>query len=178
MTVMKKTELQLEHKFDSTSSRHYLNGACSVLHCHHFATLYCQLADDAEIVDGKKLLYDSAEETFYPLLSAYYEKHGVCDLADRLAVAEEYFSAMGMGALKVTSLGDLSATAELSSSHVDEGWIKKWDKREEPVNFITQGYVAAVLAAALGAPAGSFLVEETESIVSGAEKSLFRAVRR
>ena len=58
-------------------------------------------------------------------------------------------------------------------SHVDEGWIKKWGKRDEPVNFIGSGYIAALFAAVLGKSTRSFDVKETASIVSGADKSEF-----
>lgn len=177
MAVFTNTELKLDHSFDPIRSRHYLNGAVSVLHCHHFTTLYCQLADDAEIVDGKKLLANSAEETFAPILRAYFEDHGVETITDRISIAEQYYSAVGLGLLKVSSFGRTAGRVELTRSHVDEGWKAKWGEREAPVNFITQGYVAAVFAAVTGHPTGSFQVSEEQSIVSGAEKSVFRAVR-
>ena len=47
MVVEKKVEFEIDHRFDPVKNRHYLNGFCSVLHCHHYATLYTQLADDA-----------------------------------------------------------------------------------------------------------------------------------
>lgn len=177
MAVFTSTELKLDHKFDPVRSRHSLNGAVSVLHCHHFTTLYCQLADDAEIVDGKALLASTAEETFAPILRQYYEDHGIEAVDERIAVAEQYYAAVGMGLLKVASFGSTAGRVEVSRSHVDEGWKAKWGEREEPVDFLTQGYVAAVFAAVSGHPIGSFKVTEEQSIVSGADKSVFRAVR-
>jgi hypothetical protein len=56
MTVEKKTEFEIDHKFDPIRNRHYMNGVCTVLHCHHYATLYTQLADDAEQFAGVRLL--------------------------------------------------------------------------------------------------------------------------
>lgn len=178
MAVMVKTELELKHEFDPLRSRHYLNGALTVLHCHHFATLYSQLADDAEIVDGKKLLFESSEEVFHGVLANYFRKHGIETEADRVTIAEEYYAAMGLGLLKIVGLGKYSGYAELLHSHLDEGWIKKWGQREKPVNFITQGYIAAVFATVFDLPAGSYTVEEQESLVSGAPKSIFRVVKK
>lgn len=177
MADQTSAELQLEHEFDSTRCRHYLNGSMAVLHCHHFTTLYSQLADDAEIVDGKTLLAEAAEETFLPVLSEYYEKHGIKDTAARVAIAEKYYAAVGLGLMRVVDAGDGNGTVELSRSHVDEGWIKKWGKRDAPVNFITQGFIAGLFGAILNQPAGTFVVTEEQSIVSGAEKSVFQVAR-
>ncbi len=177
MAVITRTELELDHTFDPVRSRHYMNGNVTVLHCHHFTTLYCQLADDAELVDGKKLLANTAEESFAPILKSYFARHGITKVAERIAIAEDYFSAIGMGLLKVVSLGPVAGTVELLSSHVDEGWKKKWGEREKPVNFVTQGFVAGVFAAVLDLPIGTFQVSEEQSIVAGAAKSVFRAVR-
>jgi hypothetical protein len=177
MAVFTSTELQLDHEFDPVRCRHFLNGSVAVLHCHHFSTLYSQLADDAEIVDGKRLLASASEESFLPILQAYFEEQGLADTGDRVSIAEQYYAAVGLGSLKVVGIGPNSGTVELSRSHVDEGWIKKWGTREAPVNFITQGYIAALFEAVLGLPAGSFKVTEEQSIVSGAEKSVFRIVR-
>ena len=61
---------------------------------------------------------------------------------------------------------------------MDEGWIKKWGKRDKPVNFITQGYLCAAFAAVYNQPQGSYKVSETQSIVSGADKSVFSVGRK
>ncbi len=178
MTVMVNTELKLKHEFDPVRTRHYMNGVLSVLHCHHFMTLYCQLADDAEIVDGKKLLFDSAEEAFYPIFTDYFAQYDLTALPDRVAIAEQYYSAIGMGLLSITGMGQSSGAVELSRSHTDEGWKQKWGERDKPVNFATCGFIAAFFAAAFDQPMGTYEVEEVQSIVSGAEKSVFRVVHK
>ena len=48
MATEQLTEWVLDHHFDRESCRHTVNGLSSVLHCHHYASLYCQLADDAD----------------------------------------------------------------------------------------------------------------------------------
>jgi predicted hydrocarbon binding protein len=175
---MVKTELKLKHEFDPVRTRHYMNGVLSVLHCHHFMSLYSQLADDAEIVDGKKLLFDSAEETFYPVFKDYFEEYKVATLSDRAAIVEQHFAAIGMGLMTVKGMGKNSGVVELSRSHTDEGWKKKWGERDKPVNFVTCGFIAAFFAAAFDQPMGTYDVQEVQSIVSGAEKSVFRVVHK
>lgn len=176
MAVVKKTELELVRSFDPTTCRHTLNGTVSVLHCHHYAALYAQLADDCSMLDAKKLMADAAEDTFYVVLSDYYEKHGLTELRDRLAIAEQYYSVFGLGKLTVTNAGRDAGVVELEQSHLDSGWLKKWGRHPRPVNFLTQGYIAATFAAAFGRAPRSYDVAETASIVSGAERSQFSVV--
>ncbi len=178
MAIEKRTEWIIDHKFDPKSCRHFNNGKIGVLHCHHYATLYCQLADDADMVDGKELLRRSAEYAFWPLLSGYFKEHGVEKVDERVALCEEYWKLSGMGLLSFGRVGKMSAAASMAHSHVDEGWLKKWGKRDKPVNFIGQGFLAAAMAAVYGMPPGSFAVNEKQSIVSGAEASVFAIVRK
>ncbi len=175
MAVFKKTILELDHRFDAKSNRHYLNGHLSVLHCHHFATLYTQLAMDAKETD---LLAKVAEETFYDVLSGYFKKHNLTSVEDRIEIGCQYYSAVGMGKMEVKFLGDDSGEVVLPNTHVDEGWIKKWGKYDAPVNYITAGYISALFSAVLDKPAGNYKAFEVESIVMGDEESRFNVVKR
>jgi len=175
MAVMKKTEIELDHRFDPRTCRHTMNGQVSVLHCHHYATLYTQLAEDCGMLDGRKLLTDVAEDAFREVLSSYYSTHGLDDVAQRIAIAEQYYAAAGLGKMRVLCAGPESCEVELLHSHVDAGWIKKWGKRDAPVNYITSGYIAGMLAAIWERPARSYSVVETAGIVAGAERSKFSA---
>lgn len=168
----------IDHEFDRRTCRHKINGFDSVLHCHHYATLYCQLADDAEQFHGRELLQRSSELAFLDVLTSYFAEHKVTGLGDRIALAEEYWRISGWGTLTFDHVGELSAAAHMDHSHVDQGWIKKWGQRAKPVNFIGQGYLAAAMSAVYGLPAGSYHVMETQSIVAGAEASRFSLVRK
>lgn len=175
MTIEKKNEFEIDHRFDPCSNRHFMNGACTVLHCHHYATLYTQLADDAKDFEGERLLKEAAEETFYGVLKDYFDQKNMTSLEDRVAIAERYWKTVGMGLIRFTGIGKYSATAEMEYSHIDEGWLKNWGGRNEPVNFITSGFVAAVIALANNKPSKSFAIQETRSLVRGDDKSLFEA---
>jgi predicted hydrocarbon binding protein len=161
-----------ERRFDSKRMRHYVNGELTVLHCHHYASLFSQLADDAKLLHGDKLMCQAAEETFYPILSDYFANNGIRDIVDRTSVAEDYYRFIGMGEVRINVQGN-RGTAEMLHSHVDEGWLKKWNRHERPVNFIGQGFLAAAFAAISGSKIGSYTVSETQSIVSGASTSKF-----
>ena len=178
MATEQLTEWVIDHKFDRRTCRHSMNGFDTVLHCHHYASLYCQLADDAEQFKGRELLRRSSELAFLDVLSTYYSEQQVKELNERIALAEEYWRLSGFGTLTFDHVGELSAAAHMKNSHVDEGWIKKWGQRDKPVNFIGQGYVAAAVAAIYDLPAGSYTVNETESIVAGADASRFSLVRQ
>lgn len=176
MTTIKQGDLVLDQKFDPRACRHTVNGWLAVLHCHHYVSLYSQLADDCSFFDAKTLLAEVAEDTFHGVLVDYYDQHCVKDVADRIAVAEQHYGALGLGKMRVVFAGPDSGEVELIHSHVDEGWIKKWGKRDRPVNFITCGYVAAMLSAVFGKATRAFRARETESIVMGAPVSRIQVV--
>lgn len=163
--------------FDGERMRHYLNDELSVLHCHHYSTLFTQLADDADWLSGPQLLAESAEESFHGVLGRYFETHGIEDIEERTAIVEQYYSHIGLGqvALKTNEQG---WTADMPHAHVDEGWIKKWGQRDKAVNFIGQGFLAAATAAIHGEPCGTYRVVETQSIVKGADTSKFNITRK
>jgi hypothetical protein len=178
MAVEKELQLVVDREFCPRQCRHSINGTVYVLHCHHYATLYSQLADDLGMLDGKALLAASAEETFHAVLTDYFAKHGIDDIADRISIGQQYFGFTGLGTLEVTCLGPESGEARMPHSHVDEGWVKKWGSRETPVNFIGCGFIAALFAAAYDRPKGSYSVSELTAIVAGADCSTFQVVAR
>lgn len=167
-------ELIAERTFDSSRCRHYINDVTSVMHCHHYASLYTQLADDAgDMFDGHKILHDTSEETFYPILKDYFNNNKITAVEDRVSIVEQYWVFTGMGKLIIKEITPKGGTAEMPFSHVDSGWIKKWGHREKPVNFIGCGYIAAAFASIFDLPVGSYQVIETKSIVANNEKSVF-----
>jgi len=167
-------DIKLDHKFDAARNRHYLNDQLSVLHCHHYATLFTQLALDAkDLVDGTGILKEAAEDVFYGVLTNYYQKNSVSDAQEKIKVAIEMFSAFGMGKMSVS--GDAGGgEVKLPHAYVDEGWLKKWGKFKAPVNFIGAGYIAGMFAAAYDKPSKTYKVEETQSRVTGAAESVFK----
>lgn len=177
MTEKKEVKYLIKRSFDTKSNRHSINDIFHVLHCHHYMVLYCQLAEDAEHFNGIKLIKDAIEETYYPILTSYFEEHKVTELKDRVIIAEEIWKNAGMGTVAFTKIGEFSATAEMEHSHVDEGWIQKFGKRDKPVNFVSQAYVQTAVAAINNLPMKSFKAIEIQSIVAGADKSIFNIVK-
>jgi hypothetical protein len=173
MTQFAVTELLLNKSFDSQTCRHKLEGETVVLHCHHFTSLYTQIADDCGMLDAKALLAECSEDTWGGFLSRYFSTHGVTDTAARISLGEQIYAAVGLGKMEVKCIGPESGEVVLKHSHVDDGWIKKWGKRKEPVNFITAGYIAGMFSAILDRPARSFTVMEAKSIVRGDPFSMF-----
>jgi predicted hydrocarbon binding protein len=172
--VFNKTELILDHQFDQKTSRHYLNGAVSVLHCHHYSTLYTQLAIDS---GETELLEDVSEETFFNLLVNYFEEYGIEEVEERVEIAVQYFAAVGLGKMNVIYLGETSGEIELLVSHLDSGWIKKWNNYDKPVNHIGAGYISAMFSAVNDEDMGTYKAMEIQSIVMGAETSKFKVFK-
>jgi hypothetical protein len=164
--------LQVEATFDDKTYRHYINGFLSVMHCHHYMTLATKLCEKYEAIGGPRIMSESVEDSVRPMFDAYIKQHGISDPGARLEVAQEYYAYMGMG--KMTASGDASGgEVQLTSSHVDAGWIKKWGNRDKAANYWTCGYIAAMFAAAFDKPPRSFDVQEVASIVKGDEVSKF-----
>ena len=174
MSEFKKTVLMLDKTFDQKSKRHYLNGRLVVLHCHHYSSLYSQLAIDA----GETALLESvSRETFYTLIKDYLEDHNINVLTERIDIAVQYYAAVGLGKMNINYLGNDSGEVELVNSHVDTGWIKKWGNYDKPVNYITAGYITGMFAAILNKPLNTFNALEVQSIVKGDAKSLFKVYK-
>ncbi len=168
-------ELILEHRFDTERKRHYLNDEVSVLHCHHYSTLFSQLAIDArDIVNGEKIMKEVSGSVFADVLNKYYRKHNIVSPEDRLDIACKMYSACGLGVMKVLSFSAEGGEVEMPHSHVDEGWLKKWGKANTPVNFLGAGFIAAMFAATFGGSPEKYKVAETQSIVGGASVSKFK----
>jgi predicted hydrocarbon binding protein len=71
------------------------------------------------------------------------------------------------------TLNNGGGRARMIHSHVDEGWVKKWQKEKQPVNFIGQGFILAAFAIINGKSIGAYEIEETSSIVKGDKTSEF-----
>jgi hypothetical protein len=166
--------LKLTHRFDADRCRHFIGDQESVLHCHHYATLFTQLAIDAkDLVDGTKILKEVTEDLVHGVLAKYYTQNSIGDLQERLDIGQQLYSFYGLGKMAFLSPGAGGGTVEMSTTHVDEGWIKKWGKAKAPVNYIGAGFVAGLFAAAFGKPVRTYKVEEKQSRVMGADKSVF-----
>jgi hypothetical protein len=178
MTRCKETALELRKDFDPKSCRLRINGTVMVMHCHHYASLYTQLAMDCGMLDAKALLAECSESAWLDFLRDCYRGQDIADTAGRISAAEQIFAAAGLGKMRVLCAGPESGEAEMERSHVDQGWIKKWGKSDLPVNFIGAGFISALFSAVFDRPAGAYSVIERESIVSGAPRSRFTVVIR
>ncbi len=174
-TVVTNT-VKYDHTIDQKTMRHRINGIPSVLHCHHYSSLYTQLALDA---GETELLKDCARDSFRTVLSRYFAENPDIDTIEKkIDIGSQYFALLGLGTMKVLFLGRYSGEVEVPSSHVDEGWKKKWGEYDKPINYITAGFIEALFEVVQERPPRTFLAIEKESIAMGAEKSVFAVTRR
>jgi predicted hydrocarbon binding protein len=177
MSNIKRTDFVVDHIFDSETSRHYINGEVSVFHCHHYATLYTQLAIDAdELVNGKALLAQSAEDSFYDVFSSYFLNNKL-SFEEKIQVIENYYSFIGLGRMEVKCFGMDSGEVVLKTSHLDEGWKIKFGKYDEPVNYITSGFISAFFSVINNKSTRTYNAQEVMSMVKGDEYSKFLVVK-
>jgi len=175
MPEIVKPDIKVNIRIEPKTCRHYYNDQLVVVHCHHYATLYTQLAMDAEQAD---LLQDVSEEMFFKVLSDYFKENETPNFFDRLTIGCQLFGLMGLGSVTFRYAGENSADLILTRSHVDKGWIRKWGKSDQPVNFIGAGAIAGMLACIFNKPAGTYLVRETKSLAMGEDYSEMKAVKR
>lgn len=169
---------RLNKVFDKRTMRHRIGNDTMVVHCHHYTTLYTQLALDCSLLDAKTLLAECAEDAWGPFLTDYYQTSGITALAERIDCGERIYAAAGMGKMRVICAGPESGEVILERSHLDEGWRKKWGQSEQPVNFITAGFIAGLFSAVFTQPLRHYLVIEDQSIATGEEQSHFTVVTR
>ena len=161
----------VEKIFNFKTKRFYLNNELTVLQCHHYTTLLTQLANDTKKFNGPQIMVSTAEETFYPILSQYFKTYNISSYEDKAKIIEQYYSYIGMGLMKINPN---EFTTELIHSHADEAWLKKWSVSDKPINYITQGFLAAAFSAITDSNLGMFNIQEIQSIACGAETSKFK----
>ena len=176
MAIVKKNEVKYDHYFDRNTKRHKINGVQSVLHCHHYTSLYTQLAIDA---NETELLKECARESFRNVLDTYFAANpDINTLQAKAEISCQYYALLGLGRLTIHFLGSEGGEAELLSSHTDDGWKKKWGNYKKPVNYISAGFIEACFESVLCLHSRAFSAVETQSIVMGAKTSIFKVVRR
>jgi len=168
---------KFDQVFDAERKLQYVNGEASVMHCHHYATIFTKLALDTPHLNGPENLFEAMEETAYLTLRKYFLVESISSPADRQAIASQYFALCGLGLVSL-EIDENGGRASMRHSHVDEGWLKKWGPRRKPVNLMGQGYLAGAMSAIFDQPVGTYRVKETRSIVSGAEASELAIQRR
>ena len=122
MAVVTKNEIKYDHFFDQKANRHYINNLVSVFHCHHYTSLYTQLAIDA---GESELLKECARESFHNVLKLYFTNNpDINSLQAKIEIGCQYYALLGLGNMKVIYLGENSGEVELTASHTDSGWLK------------------------------------------------------
>lgn len=171
------TACQFNQQFDLNTMQQYVNFEPSVMHCHHYATLFTKLALDTLDLGGPSQLAYAMEDSFYLIFKKYFIAQHITTQMEKKEIIEQYFGLVGLGELSITITAD-GGQAEMRHSHVDEGWVKKWGKHDQPVNFMGQGFLMAAFDVLTDRKLRSFTVKETQSIVKGDQLSRFVITKR
>lgn len=166
---------KIKFTFDPITFRHSMDGVPMVRQSHHYLSLMEKAALELEPYGAIRIFTECAEDNIRKVLDKGFETNAITDPAVRLAMAEEYYVAMGMGRIKLS--GNASGgEAVVTSSHADNGWVSKLGAAKQPINHVTCGFVAAAFAAAFGKPARSYAVTEAASIAMGNSQGRFVVV--
>ena len=136
--------LNLVHRFDPDTKKHCLNNWNTVLHCHHYAVTFTELAHSAGSFDGIKKMVASAEQVFGMWLKEYYHQEAINPVVERAPAAEQYWKTIGMGLIWIVVDGPAGGRASMDYSHIDAGWLQKIGSGDYPVNFITRGFLGNI----------------------------------
>lgn len=166
-------ECKFEQSFDTKTKLQSINNMPSVIHCHHYTTLFTKVAMEMDHLSGTQFLSDSMEESFYIVFKRYFIKENILNKQERIDIIEQYFALSGMGKIKL-EINANGGHAILEFSHLDEGWLKKFKAdATQPINFLACGYIAAAFAVVNEKRLRSYTVKETESMAMGASRSRF-----
>jgi hypothetical protein len=150
----------------------------ATLHGLPYALLCARLAEDAERVEGPRLLAEAAEDAFYRELDRLCRERGAVTREQRLVVARRCWRDAGLGGVEFADGGGAGLTAVMTRSVLDEAWVGRWGRRAAPGNAVGRGFVAAVAAVCGGTPPRFFTVTETRALACGDEVSEFQAQPR
>jgi hypothetical protein len=160
--------------FDSSSNIVTLNGVPVSLHCHHYNCGLLQVIENIPSIDGHDILISTAAEEFCNNFKRYLdEQMPDCSEAEALHKASELYRIMGLGRIDLSRLGREGGTASSDSSYFVVGWLAKYGRRQDPVCYVTSGFIAGVLAAVYGTPHDAYMVRETGCLVTGSNKCTF-----
>lgn len=117
-----------------------------------------------------KFLQIHQKKIFKDVLSKYFKENNIIKLEDKIALSEDYFSKVGLGKMEIKYDDNIVI---LTKSHVDEGWIKKWNTSEKSINYFGAGYISAVFSIIREKDINTDNVFEIKSIAMGNDISEF-----
>jgi hypothetical protein len=161
--------VELDLKIDFNEEKRLINisGTLMAIHCHHFNTNLLQSLEDADYINGDKIIIQAAEKVAFEQLINIFQQ--ASSLKDKLDLAMQVFKTFGFGSLDLSGLSeDGTGTCTSPISHLVKGWLSKFGKREEPLCYFTCGFIAGSLAAATGKEKGTYKVIETQCMSTGA----------
>lgn len=174
MPIYTNTKLDLNGKLNFNKYGHYISNENYTLTCDNFTTLFTQIAIDSdEFWNTTELLKSSAESTFSYEFKALFKNKKSPSLKEKLKIAENYYSYMGLGKMKILKAGKKYGEIILETSYIDQGWLKKKGKASNPINFITSGYISALFSTVFKVDTKRLEIAEVESIACGDIQSKF-----
>jgi len=154
----------------------FLGDAPVIYHCHHFNLFLDQTVDDAlGPKRGPQVRFAAARDASYQLLDSLMQANGAQTPAERMAIAESTFAAMGHGRLSIGASGG-SGKAIGEHLHYGRAWSEKYGasvRRRHPADTFAAGYTAAAAEVAAGLPRESVLANEDRCIAMRAPRCEF-----
>jgi hypothetical protein len=168
----------LEPDFDEKTGLIAIEGESMVIHCHFYNVFLLQAIELASYIDGKAILFESAEKSVRFQLENYFKNCNITDEKDKLQVGGDMFKKFGFGLLDFSGISVSGGKVKSNSGHIALGWKKNFGEREEPVDIFACGFIAGVLGATYQKPVGSYKVTELECIIQGKDACIFEVTEK
>ena len=151
-------------------------GKAHVLHCSYYNNYLLRTIwkDAAGFVDSEPLLIGAAAEQTYFQLKGLFEAHAIHDKEERKIFASKFYSWQGLGLLDFDPIEENGGVSRSASQHYAEGWKEQFGLSDEPIGFVTRGWLAGAAAAIFDLPHGYFSTHQLEcAAVTGRTNSIF-----
>lgn len=160
-------------RFDEMRHFHYVEEVPMALHCHHYLGGFFRMVDQNTYVDGKKIMYDSAEKTIKNHLTVYFQNNPSINTdRDKLATGADAIRKFGFGILDFSEVTETGGLVKVPTSHVAKVLKDKLRGASGVGNILTAGLIAGILSSVYKR---KFKVKEESAFVNNSDMFTFRA---
>jgi hypothetical protein len=160
-------------RFDEMRHFHYVEEVPMALHCHHYLGGFFRMVDQNSYVDGKAIMYNSAEKTIKNHLTIYFQNNKAINTdRDKLAVGADAVRKFGFGTLDFSEVTETGGIVKAPTSHVAKVLRDKLGGASKVGNVLTAGLIAGILAAVYKR---KFIVTEDLAFVNNTDMFTFKA---
>ncbi|WP_321277492.1 4-vinyl reductase [Thiomicrorhabdus indica] len=163
-----------QYPYDAKHHALEVAGEAMIFHCHHYINYLQRSILDAEYIDSARFMVGAAADSVKNQLS-----HLCLDLSlvDSIAMAESMYQTFGYGLIDLSELSPDGGIFKTSKSFFSKTWQMKFGTANQPVDYYTRGYLAAVYSTFYEIPLNEIQVTQSHCMACGDEFNQFEIGR-